>query len=88
MTRLNQSYNEIEASLRHRKPFTHNGSMSASTVMSHCDACGEINESYQVRSYSTPIYVECMGCGDKWINPTKYSMTTTRQQKLVRRVLL
>jgi hypothetical protein len=40
---------------------------------------------YLVKSYNTTIATYNTDTGELWVNPVKYSQTTTRQQNLIKR---
>lgn len=70
------NYKEIErVLLPNYTPFTHAHSMSA--VWS--------GDEYLVYSYRTLIASRNSATGETWIDPTKYSVTTSKQQNLIRR---
>ena len=75
-----QNYKEIETRLRDTMPFRGN------SLNGFWDA---INGVYVVYSYSTLIasYKPSLCSSDVqyWVNPNKYSNTTTRQQNLIKR---
>jgi hypothetical protein len=72
-----ENYKTIETRLQNREPFTGN-SLRAYWV----SVDGE--HEYQVISYNTTI-AKSRHLGDAWVNPEKYSNTTTRQQNLIKR---
>ena len=68
-----QNYKEIETRLTNRQPFTGN------SLRGFWDG-----DTYKVFSYSTLIAT--LGPDSpRWVDPTKYSNTTTRQQNLIKR---
>jgi len=68
------NYKTIESKLRKQESFRGN-SMTASSF-------GEL---YQVDSYNTLIASYNVKTGEVWLNPTKYSVTTSRHQNLIRK---
>jgi hypothetical protein len=82
MTTSNPNYKEIEALLRTWQPFEHADSMSALWA----------DGVYNVYSYTTLIatysFVEWVDTpAGWWLNDTKYSRTTSKQQSILRRVI-
>lgn len=71
------NYKQVAELIAERKPFTHAHSMRAEV---HAD-------SYRVYSYSTLIATYTYDTGAWWLNETKYSPTTSKQQSLIRRVI-
>lgn len=73
----NPNYKQIEVLLAQLVPFTHGRSMSAERTA----------DEYLVFSYST-IIARCDLITGKWtLNPNKYSVTTSKQQSLIRRAI-
>jgi len=73
----NPNYTQIEESLIPRRiPFKHGNSMSA--VLN--------GDTYRIYSYSTLIATYSFEWDTWWVDPNKYSKTTSRQQALIRRV--
>jgi hypothetical protein len=71
------NYKQIETLLELHEPFKHGYSMSAER-----DELGV----YYVYSYGTQIASYALTHGTWWINPNKYSVTTSKQQNIIRRV--
>jgi SAM-dependent MidA family methyltransferase len=69
------NYKEIEKLIAARKPFKHAHSMRAEV---HDDA-------YRIYSYSTLIASFDFEKCEWWMNEKKYSVTTSKQQNLIRR---
>lgn len=73
----NVNYKQVEQLLAQRAPFKHGYSMRA-------ERSGDF---YQVYSYQTLI-AECDTLNNKWwLNENKYSVTTSKQQNILRRVI-
>jgi len=70
------NYKEIRELLSCKAPFTHGYSMSAE----------RLGDEYVVWSYRTIIARYDLLNGKWWIDPNKYSMTTSKQQSIVRQV--
>ena len=70
------NYKVIETKLQNRQPFTGN------SLRAYWDG---ISGEYVVFSYNTLIAKMEAGGGPRWVNPNKYSQTTTRQQNLIKR---
>ena len=82
MTTSRPNYKDIEGLLRTWTPFKHADSMSALWA----------DGVYNVYSYTTLIatysFVERVGTtAGWWLNDTKYSQTTNKQQSILRRVI-
>ncbi len=71
------NYTDIEQAIRNSEPLKHNGTMTGYLA--------EDAGLYVIESYSTVIYREHLETGSKWLNPKKYSTTTSRQQNIIRR---
>ena len=72
------NYKQIENDLiPNRKPFTHSTSMTAYNN----------GKEYLVYSYQTLIAEINLETGEIVLNPNKYSVTTSKQQNLVKRAL-
>lgn len=69
------NYKQIEHLLKALAPFKHGHSMHAVSTV----------EAYEVYSYRTLIARYEYATGDCWINPERYSVTTSKQQNLLRR---
>ena len=67
------NYRTIETKLENRQNFTGN------SLRGFWDG-----DTYKVWSYNTLIATLQAG-GDRWVNPAKYSNTTSRQQNLIKR---
>lgn len=53
------------------------------------DSLNGHNDFYVVYSYGTPMMVHALGTAgeiEPWINPNKYSTTTSRLQNIIRRI--
>ena len=72
------NYKQVEQLLTEHEPFKHGDSMSAERVQ----------DVYYVYSYKTQIASYALTHGTWWINPNKYSVTTSKQQNIVRRVAM
>lgn len=72
------NYKTIESKLANRQPFTGNSLRGYWQPVN-----GE--QTYLVYSYNTLIASIGDGGGPRWVDPTKYSNTTTRQQNLIKR---
>jgi hypothetical protein len=72
----NPNYKQIENLLASKTPFTHQHSMHAV----------HNGKEYLVYSYRTPIAVFDIASGEWFLNLTKYSTTTSKQQSIVKRV--
>ena len=72
------NYKQIEELLEDRLPFKHGRSMSADY-----DNQGV----YRVYSYATLIATYDFVSRNWWLNETKYSVTTSKQQNILRRVI-
>ena len=70
------NYKQIAELLAIRAPFNHSGTLTAYRE----------GDEYRVLSYSTLIATYNLMDGTWWINPTKYSVTTSKQQGIIRRV--
>jgi len=70
------NYRQVERLLLDLQPFRHAHSMRAERTA----------EAYEVFSYSTLIATYTFASGEWWINPNKYSVTTSKQQNIIRRV--
>jgi hypothetical protein len=70
------NYTQVEELIGFRETFKHGRSMSAETK----------NGEYVIWSYSTVIARYDFDAGKWWINPNKYSVTTSKQQNIIRRV--
>jgi hypothetical protein len=71
------NYKEVERLLENMQPFKHSRSMSAFRT----------SEEYLVYSYSTLIATFTFAT-NKWeLNEGKYSVTTSKQQNILRRVI-
>lgn len=70
------TYKQIEGLLALHEPFNHSGTLTAKRE----------GDEYKIWSYSTLIATYNLMDGTWWINPTKYSVTTSKQQNLIRRV--
>ncbi len=71
------NYEEISQAIAKNQPFKHGGTMIG--------VLNQHNDRYTVWSYSTVIFEENLTTGEKWLNPKKYSQTTSRQQNLIKR---
>lgn len=91
------NYKEIERAIANNEPFKHNGtltgeidrmSISDNITMRETEAYFSYDDVlfYKIYSYSTLIYAENLQTGEKWLNPHKYSVTTSKQQNIIRRV--
>jgi hypothetical protein len=69
------SYKTIEAKLQERLPFRGNSLNGFWDAQTGC---------YVVYSYSTLI-ASIGENGNRWVNPNKFSQTTSRQQNLIKR---
>lgn len=70
------NYKQIETLLAEKAEFKHGYSMSAEMQ----------GEQYVVFSYSTAIAKYNFNTGEWWINLQKYSVTTSKQQNIIKRV--
>lgn len=70
------NYKQVETLLAAHQPFKHGHSMSAERA----------DDQYYVWSYSTLIASCNITTGEWWLNETKYSRTTSKQQNIIRRV--
>ena len=70
------NYKTIETKLSNRESFNGN------SLNGFWDA---INRNYVVYSYSTLIASYDPNTGQRWVNPNKFSQTTSRQQNLIKR---
>jgi hypothetical protein len=68
------NYREIATLIRERKPFVHQHSMRANLV----------GNEYLIFSYQTLIATLNTVTGEKWLNDRKYSVTTSKQQTIVK----
>jgi hypothetical protein len=71
---MKSNYAQIAAALATLQPFTGN-SLTAERV----------GDTYRVTSYRTQIAEWNLTTGEKWVSPTRYSVTTSKQQNLIRR---
>lgn len=70
------NYRQIEQMLTSHTPFIHGHSMSAERTA----------EAYIIYSYDTEIARYSFADGEWTLNPRRYSVTTSKQQNIVRRV--
>ncbi len=70
------NYKQVEELIGFKENFKHGYSMSAETE----------NGEYVIWSYRTVIARYNFNDGKWWINPNKYSVTTSKQQNIIRRV--
>jgi hypothetical protein len=70
------NYDQITQAIANNEPFTHNGTLTGYLA--------EDAGLYIIESYDTVVYREHLETGNKWLNPDKYSQTTTRQQNLIK----
>ena len=68
------NYKTIEYKLRNLEPFTGNSLKGFWHGFE-----------YYVWSYETPIAIHSNEKETKWLNPNKYTATTTRHQRLIRK---
>lgn len=71
------NYKEVEQLLAERKPFKHAHSMRAEYS----------GDTYEVYSYRTLIAKYDTAENTWWLNENKYSVTTSKQQSILRRVI-
>ena len=69
------NYKEVQSLIEARKPFKHAHSMRAEITDTH----------YNIYSYSTLIASFDFEMCEWWMNEKKYSVTTSKQQNLIRR---
>lgn len=69
------NYKQVEQLLKERKPFKHTDSM-------HAEIDGD---TYKIYSYRTLIASYNFETEKWWIDDTRYSVTTSKQQNIVRR---
>ena len=69
------NYTQIQTAITNNQSFTHNGTM---TAYNH-------GTNYQILSYNTTVYTENLATGETWLNPKKYSKTTSRQVNLIKK---
>lgn len=70
------NYKQIETLLANRQTFTHGYSMRAELE----------GNTYVVYSYNTVIARYFGDTGKWWVNENKYSVTTSKQQNIIKRV--
>lgn len=70
---MKANYATIKTALANLETFTGN---SLSAIIS--------GDEYTVISYRTPIARWNLVTGEKWIDPKRYSVTTSKQQNLIR----
>jgi len=71
---MKSNYKQIAVALETLQPFTGNSLKGV-----------QLGDTYRVISYSTQIAEYNTTTGEKWVSPTRYSVTTSRQQNLIRR---
>lgn len=78
------NYDEVRRKIRDNEPFVHGASMRGSLLP------GNSYDQYHIYSYDTLIYSSKVTPSgnehDRWLNPRKYSHTTTVQQNMIRMV--
>ncbi len=77
------NYKEIETLLALKENFKHGYSMSGQRVAS---SLRDLADEYVVWSYRTVIARYNFANGEWWINENKYSVTTSKQQNIIKRV--
>ncbi len=80
------NYDNIALKIANNQPFKHNSNFTGEFDRIHCPRCNDTKEYYTIYSYTTLIYSECLTCGNQWFNPEKYSVTTTRQINMIKKV--
>jgi len=69
------NYRDIERAIAIGDTFTHNGTMTGVIE----------NGNYNIYSYATKIYSRDLETCKEWLSTKKYSMTTSRQQNIIKR---
>jgi len=73
------NYTQIQTAITNNQSFTHSSNMTAMNEWrgSH--------EFYVIYSYTTEVFTQDLENGETWINPQKYSQTTSRQVNLIKK---
>lgn len=70
---MKANYQQIKAALTNLEPFTGNSLRGE-----------RWGNEYRVISYQTLIATNNTDTGEKWVSPRKYSLTTTKQQNIIK----